>query len=191
MKKPAALLSHLLLIVSLVVVDRGYAEDSEPQVVELGGGRITLAVPADWEKTKPSNNIVEFEFSAAAADDDVIDARVTLMTSGGDASDAVRRWMGQFTQPDGVPTHQRTSLKDIKVAGQAVQLVDITGDFKDQPRGPAGPTLKREDFRMIAAVIETEKMGNYFLKIYGPRKTVAANEKAFHAVVNSLKVASP
>jgi hypothetical protein len=40
---------------------------------------------------------------------------------------------------------------------------------------------------MLAAIIETGGAGNYFLKFYGPEKTVAANEKAFLEMVKGLQ----
>jgi hypothetical protein len=41
---------------------------------------------------------------------------------------------------------------------------------------------------MLAAIIATEKSGRYFIKLYGTKKTIAANEKAFRAMVQSLDV---
>ncbi len=45
-------------------------------------------------------------------------------------------------------------------------------------RGPVAPAVERPNYRMLAAIIETGGAGNYFLKFYGPEKTVAANEKS-------------
>ncbi len=41
---------------------------------------------------------------------------------------------------------------------------------------------------MLAAIISTEKSGRYFFKLYGPKKTVAAQEDAFRAMIQSLDV---
>ena len=41
---------------------------------------------------------------------------------------------------------------------------------------------------MLGAICQT-KAGNYFLKLYGPKKTIAASEKDFRALVESLEVA--
>jgi hypothetical protein len=40
---------------------------------------------------------------------------------------------------------------------------------------------------MLGAICVT-KAGNYFLKLYGPKATIAENEKGFRAMVESLKV---
>ena len=44
----------------------------------------------------------------------------------------------------------------------------------------------RPDYRMLAAIVETEA-GNYFIKLYGPAKTLGAQADAFRAMVESLK----
>ena len=59
-------------------------------------------------------------------------------------------------------------MKKIKVAGEEVHLVDLSGTFKDQ-RGPMAPAVERPKYRMLAAIIAAEPAGNYFIKFYGPR----------------------
>ena len=46
----------------------------------------------------------------------------------------------------------------------------------------------RDDYRMLAAIIETKAAGNYFVKFYGPKATIAENEKAFQELLLSLVV---
>jgi hypothetical protein len=41
---------------------------------------------------------------------------------------------------------------------------------------------------MLGAIIVTDKVGQYFVKLYGPRKTIAANEKAFLDMIEGLEV---
>ena len=48
--------------------------------------------------------------------------------------------------------------------------------------------MLRENYRMLAAIVQTKDSGNYFLKFYGPKATVTENEKAFRDVVDSLQV---
>jgi hypothetical protein len=40
---------------------------------------------------------------------------------------------------------------------------------------------------MLAAIVVTETLGSHFVRMYGPEKTVAENEKAFNAMVEGLK----
>jgi hypothetical protein len=78
----------------------------------------------------------------------------------------------------------------VKVAGQTVHLVDINGTFKDQVGGPfaGGKVVTKENYRMLGAIIVTKDFGQYFVKFYGPKKTMEAQEKAFLESVNTLQV---
>ena len=109
------------------------------------------------------------------------------MGAGGSVDANINRWMTQFTQKDGKATRDRAKIEKFKVAGQEVHLVDIGGQFKDQ-RGPFAPATLREDYRMMGAIIVTDKLGQYFVKMTGPQKTITANEKAFKKMIDSLKV---
>ena len=75
-----------------------------------------------------------------------------------------------------------------KIKEHMVHVVDISGNYKDSPRGPMGPTVTREGYRMLSAIVVTEKSGLVFLKFYGPKATVEANEKAFNEMLQSLQV---
>lgn len=164
------------------------AKENKPEQIHLADGQIRLDVPGTWQSKKPRNRIVEFEFAIPAIEGDENDGRVTVMGAGGSIDANIDRWMSQFVQSDRTATSERTSREEIKVAGQQVHLVDITGDFKDRPRGPLGPTTMRKNYRMLGAIIVTDKLGQYFVKAYGPRRTMAKNEAAFRKLVKSLKV---
>ncbi len=164
------------------------AEEEVDRTIKLSEGKIQLTAAENWKREKPRTNIVEYEFSVPAVEGDATDGRVTIMGAGGSIEANIGRWLAQFTQPDGASTKERSQIEEQKIAGQEVHLVDITGTFKDQPRGPFGPTTLRDNYRMLGAIISTEKRGQYFVKMYGPRKTIAANEKAFNEMINTLKV---
>ncbi len=165
------------------------AEDEKAAGAEisLADGKLTLTAPADWKKQEPSVRIIEYEFSIPAAEGDENDGRLTIMGAGGSVEANIDRWIGQFSQPDNKSTKDRTKQEKITVDGQTVHLVDISGTYKDQ-RGPFAPATIYKDYRMLAAIIATDKSGQYFVKFTGPAKTVAANEKAFRELIESLEV---
>ncbi len=115
---------------------------------------------------------------------------MTISGAGGSVDANVDRWIGQFVQPDGSSTKKAAKIEDKKVAGQEVHLVDISGTYKDQPGGPfaGGPVVERKGYRMFAAIIVTKDSGNYFIKFYGPERTVADNRTAFDKMIDSLEV---
>ena len=194
---PSSRLSLFVVCGLLVLHLTGFASDSraaEPAKeaakdtgIALSDGRLLLKPAKGWLRKKPRNRIVEYEFAAPAVEGDKLDGRVTIMGAGGSVEANIDRWIAQFTQPDRKSTRDRGTFKETKVAGQTVHLVDLSGTFRDQ-LGPFAPATMRDNYRMLGAIIVTEKMGRYFLKLYGPKATVAANEKAFLAVVESLQV---
>lgn len=155
--------------------------------ISLADGKVTLVAPATWEKKEPKTNIVEYEFLAPAAEGDENGARVTVMGAGGGVKANVDRWIGQFSQPDGSATSEKTFQDKTTVGDAEVIVVDISGTYKDQ-MGPFAPAVSREKYRMIAGIVSTKENGDYFIKMYGPAKTVEAQAEAFKKMMKELKV---
>ncbi len=157
-----------------------------PAVMHLAGGKLQLTAPGSWIRKRPQTAIVEHEFAIPPAKDDKAEGRMTVMAAGGGVEANIERWYGQFTQPDGGSTKDRAKIQKIKVGGDEVHLVDLSGTFKDQ-RGPVAPAVERPKYRMLAAIIATKGAGNYFIKFYGPERTVAENEKAFVSMIEGME----
>jgi hypothetical protein len=179
-------LFSLAVVVALLVPTFSVA--AEADVVTLSEGNIKLTVPKGWVVKKSRVRIIEREFSVPAVEGDTNDGRVTMMGAGGSIEANVNRWIGQFQQPDGSSTKKKTTIKKLSIDGQTVHFIDIPGTYRDQ-RGPFAPPTIRKDYRMLAIIIPTEKHGQYFVKFYGPKKTVAANEAGFDKLVKSIQVA--
>lgn len=158
--------------------------------IVVSDGRIRMTPAKGWIRKQPRTRIVEHEFAASLADGKEDDARITVMGAGGSIEQNIDRWIGQFSQPDGKSTRGATTVKEREIAGQKVHTVDITGTYRDQ-LGPFAPAVQRENYRMLGAIIVTEKFGRYYLKMVGPKDTVDANEKAFIKVLESLSVKAP
>ena len=173
---------------ALVVATQGAARAQEKaqqsKTIELGDFKVTA--PAEWKQQQHKSQILSHEFAAPAAEGDKIDGRLTVMQAGGSIDANIDRWYGQFTQPDGGDTKERAKVQKRVIAGQDVHVVDISGTYKDQA-GPFAPAVERPKYRMLAAIVATEK-GNFFLKFYGPERTMAKHEKAFTQMIDSLSV---
>lgn len=159
--------------------------EEDASVMALADGKLQLKAPAAWVRKKPQTMIIEYEFAIPAAQGDTSDGRMTVMGAGGGVEANIQRWYGQFTQPDGGSTRDRAKVKQLKVAGEDVHLVDISGTFKDQ-RGPMAPAVERPKYRMLAAIIATKSAGSYFVKLYGPERTIADQEKAFVTMIEGM-----
>jgi len=176
-----------LVAVALALSFAGSAlAQDNPAQIELADGKLALKAPESWVRKAPQTRIVEHEFAIPAAAGDEADGRFTIMAAGGSVDANIDRWYAQFSQPDGGSTKAKAKVKKTTAGGLDVHVVDMAGTYKDQ-RGPVAPAVERPNYRMLAAIIETGGAGNYFLKFYGPEKTVAANEKAFVEMVEGLQ----
>lgn len=181
--------------------DKAAEEKPEEKVdITLAEGRIELSVPKAWEKKKPKFNLIEAEFAPKAlpAEEDeeadetdeskVTVARLTVMASGGSIEQNIERWIGQFSQEDDSSTGDHTKKKTEKINGMKVHVVSITGTYDDRP-GPFAPNgVQRKDYRMLSAIVETKIAGNYFFKMYGPKKIVDDNEERFLEMLKTIKI---
>ena len=126
---------------------------------------------------------IDHEFAVPASKGDTEDGRVTVMGAGGTVEANLDRWIAQFSQPDGSETKNLVPEADRKktIAGVEVHFVDLAGTYKDMPRpfDPNGGATERKDYRMLAAIIVAPKLGNYFIKFYGPRQTVTDHAAEF------------
>jgi hypothetical protein len=154
----------------------------------VGEGKIALTAPASWTKKDPASRIVEAEFAIPPAAGDQAPGRLTAMGAGGSVESNIDRWVGQFVGEGGAAA--KAKRDKASVGGAEIEIVDLSGTYKDSPGGPfaGGKTIMRDNYRMLGAIIQTKDKGNYFLKLYGPKTTIDANEKGFHEMVKSVKV---
>lgn len=168
------------------------AKPAEKSTIALANERIILKPPAEWKSVSPKSSIVQFEFSAPAGDAKPENqARITIMGAGGPIADNVNRWYGQFEQPDGSATKDKSKVEKLDVAGQTVHIVEISGTFKDSGGGPfqqPRTAVVRENYRMLGAIIETKNMGQHFVKITGPSATVEKLKDGFRKMLEGMEV---
>jgi hypothetical protein len=182
------MLKHCVAILTLVcLLQLGPTAPARADEMAMADGKLVVTAPESWKKKMPRTRIVEHEYEVPAVEGDENAGRMTVMGAGGSIEANIDRWVAQFDLKGSKPKKEET-----KIAGQKVYLVDISGTYKDTPPG-AGPfsgakPILRPDYRMLAAIISTEKEGNHFIKFYGPKKTVAENEDAFKKMLDSLKV---
>jgi len=174
---------------TLVTASQATSQDAKPadRTIGLAEGKITLEAPKDWIRKQPRTRIVEHEFATPAGKGEAVEARFTVMAAGGGVEANIERWVGQFTADEATPAKERVKVQKLKIAGQEVHYIEISGTFKDQA-GPFAPATSRPNYRLLGAIIVTEKLGQHFLKMTGPKETVTGQEKAFQDMLNSLKL---
>jgi hypothetical protein len=146
-------------------------------------GTMHLTAPAGWVRKQPQIGFILAEFTLPGAGG-AADGRLTVTTAGGSIEANVLRWRGQFgDKPD------KESREDVEIAGVKVILVDYSGAYSGQAMAFGSPE-QQEGFRMIGAIIPLEGR-LYFVKAYGPEKTMAAHAEEVRAMVRSLQSSGP
>ena len=153
---------------------------------KLADEHIEMSAPKRWKKIEPRFRMIDAEFQIPAEDSE-ISGRLTIMGAGGSIEANMNRWKGQFVPPSGQTIDDVSKVTKMKIADQTVHLLDVKGTFIDRPR-PQADGVKRKNYRMLAAIIETENYGNYFVKFYGNKATVDKAEAEYKAMLKSMKI---
>jgi hypothetical protein len=185
MKRACLIAASGMLCLCLVSLTTASARAADAKPFDIGG-KYELTPPANWVSKEPKSRIIEYEFEIPAAQGDEIPGRVTVMGAGGAIDDNINRWKGQFKTPESGEV--KADVKQIEASGVPVHLVTIQGTYLDKA-GPfvPGPATERPGYRMVSAILVTKDAGQYFVKFYGPEKTIAANEGAFVKMIEGLK----
>jgi hypothetical protein len=157
-----------------------------PDTVIENDGKLDLetahwTAPKTWVRKSPGMMLLA-EYAVPKAEGDKQDGRLTVSQLGGGVEGNIDRWKGQFSKLD--KQNQETfDLDKLKVT-----LVDLSGVYNDS-RGMMGPSVARSGYRMLGAVVEVPGQPTlYFLKCYGPEKTIAAHADEIKGFIRSMKV---
>jgi gluconolactonase len=123
--------------------------------------------------------MIQNEFRAPKDEKEELQARITIMASGGSIEANVERWKSQFD----LANKEAAKFEKKEVAGMTVHLADLVGTYKEMM---ASPPKKSENYRMLGAIIETKNAGNYYVKITGPAATVEKLKTDFNKMVQEM-----
>ncbi|MGO9109217.1 MAG: hypothetical protein ACLP9L_08295 [Thermoguttaceae bacterium] len=146
---------------------------------------VHFSVPKSWIP-KSHSQMLKAEFAIPKAEGDKEDGRLTVTHLGGSLEENVKRWKGQFGDK-----LDKENEETIDAGGVKITLVDLTGTFEDSraPMMASGPAVSRPDYRMLGAIFQVP--GDdllYFIKCYGPKKTITARADEVKEYLRSLKV---
>jgi hypothetical protein len=185
---PAFRLVALACVVALWSLALARADEaSKGEHFTIGEGKFQMPLPAGWVAKEPRVRFIEHEFEIPAAEGDDRPGRATVMGAGGTVEENIKRWAGQFSQPDGSDTREKVKTENKTIAGQPVTIVDISGTYEDKPPFSGAPGVQRENYRMLSAIISLKGAGNYFVKFYGPKATVGGQEANFIKMLEGLE----
>jgi hypothetical protein len=147
-------------------------------------GGITWTAPARW-KTGPEREMraVTYLIPSASGDSEGGECPVFFFGpgQGGGVEANIKRWIGQFEQPDGKPSEPLARQKKETINGLTVTTIDLSGTFVPMMRQGS----KKPGYRMLGAIVEGPQ-GAVFFKLTGPAKTVVAAQAEFQALLKSL-----
>lgn len=140
--------------------------------------------PKSWKKGTPSGaeSAAEYRVSGSAGEAVVTFSTYTEGTGGrGDPVLAVDHWESQIkSNGQNAPSKVTTAT----TAGMPVTRVASEGTYMS---GPPGGTKKAiEGQRSVGVIIESPR-GSIFVRLIGPTRTVAAAEREFDAMIESMK----
>ena len=105
---------------------------------------------------------------------------------GGGVQDNVERWISQFEQPDGRASTEVAITDAMEVSGLKVTTVEVPGTYSGSMGPMAGGGMAKENYRMLAAIVEGPE-GAVFFKLTGPDATVDASRSDFDQLVSSIR----
>ena len=171
-----------ILFAAAIVAETVHADDeSQGKTRTVDAGDITLLVPQAWEEVEPPPQSRRFrvaQFNVPPAKDSEGPAELVVYYfggSGGGVDANLERWIGQF-EAEG---REAKAAQGESQAGPYV-IVEVSGTY-NKPVGPPvlGKTERTENSQMLAVVLAVPDKGNYFLKLTGPKETVAKAAEGF------------
>ncbi len=157
-------------------------EAGESPVQTLDGG-VTIRVPESWQRVPPSSSMRIAEYAAPFPEGGEGATLAVFKGNMGTVDANVRRWFGQFSQPDGSPARGRSWTVETE-GGLRATMVDVSGTFRDGMGMGDAPV--REGYRMLGAILGAGGT-TWYLKFTGPAGAVSAHEEGFDSLVRSMR----
>ncbi|MFN8574868.1 MAG: hypothetical protein U0132_22640 [Gemmatimonadaceae bacterium] len=175
---PVVLFASLLTLV--VIPGRSAASQD---VTFLG---FTTSVPAGWTAKTPSSRMRLAEYDTPAVRDTVANVVVYFFGEGqGGSADAnLKRWKGQFSNPDGSPVSEQ--VQHLTDGPFPITVASYRGTYARGIGAGSSAADARPNQELVAAVVETPK-GTLFFQLYGPFAAVDAQRDGYLAFVRGLK----
>jgi len=149
---------------------------------------IRWTAPTGWkaEAARPMR-AATYSIVPVAGDQGVAECVVNYFGpgQGGGVEANIERWRGQVQGPDGKPAPAKIDKRTVR--GVPVTVVDASGAYT----GMGGPMMAASKpvpgYRLMGAIAEGPG-GSVFFKLTGPAKTIAAQQKSFEQLLESIQL---
>ena len=151
-----------------------------------GGAALVWDVPASWRTEPPANPMrrAQYRIPGAAGDAELV-VFYLGPNQGGPPLDNAQRWAMQFVQPDGSDPLAALKTRTGDIHGIPALFVETAGTYNSGTMS-SGPAVAKENWALLGVVAEGGD-ANWFFKLTGPMKTVAAERGAFEGMIASLR----
>lgn len=178
----------------------GTAVDGQDMVIQAGetevlaGGNIlqvaglALTVNEDWENVKTANpiRVAEYKINGSAGPAEMA-VFYFGQNQGGGMEDNIRRWAGQFTNP--ADPNAGAQVARIERDNLRIALVKSEGTYNPGSMGPMAPAPEPKDnYALFGLVVEGGPEGSLFIRITGPKETMAENDEDFSTMAQSVRI---
>ncbi len=164
--------------------DTGEGDHEDKKEHNTAGG-ITWKAPASFQSRHPNSSMRSAEYVLGDINDEQANAELVVYyfgaSQGGSVRENLDRWRNQFS-----PDKRAAKETSAQVDKLEVTILDVRGVYLGMAMPGQTPSEPKAQQRMLAAVVEGLE-GPVFFKVVGPEKLITANEKAFQAMIHSIK----
>ena len=157
---------------------------------ELDGLKSTP--PAGWKAEEPATKERVFQFLIPKVEGDKHDAQLFVFFfgpgGGGGIQANIERWKGMIAPAEGAKAEDTYKTTEFKVGDVKVTQFEANGTYKHKKR-PFDPNEQpelRPDYRLVSVIFESAN-GPYFIRMFGPKKTMDANRKGYDEWIKNFK----
>ena len=168
----------------------GLANNAHPPATRpaaAAGTELTFSAPSGWV-AQPTRPMTKAIYQVPRAEGDPEDAVLVVSYFPGmkniSLENQLRRWCGEFEQPDATPTRDVMKPKKLEDAHHPTILVDISGTHLSGSM--TGAPEKKKGHRMLVAEIRADGLP-WFVKLTGPAKTVERWAEDFETFCKEAK----
>lgn len=179
--------------------DAGDADDANMTIqagetkVMAGGNILQVAgiaftVSEDWQNVKTSNSIRVAEYKLPGSGGP---AEMAIFffgkDQGGGMEDNIRRWAGQFSDPN--TTQPGAQVARVETNKLRTALVKTEGTYTPANMGGMAPAAEPKDnYALFGLVVEGGPEGSVFVRVTGPKATMAEQDETLEKMAQSVRV---
>lgn len=168
----------------------GSRAEEKGTVVEIDG--LKSKAPAAWRPQEPASRERVAQFDLPRAEGDKYDGQLIVFYfgpgSGGGAQANIERWKTMVDPAEGTKPEDAYKTSELKVGDVKVTVFEANGTYKHKrrPFDPNEQPEMRADYRMVGVIMETPN-GPYYMRMFGPKKTMDAHRKGFEEWLKNFK----